>query len=83
MMELVSLIMKLHDDNFGIYNQLCRLFIFNTHLVEVIVGTPCDGVEEHEVLKVGDLSPLPLLRHVRRPERGSWLINIKNKMKIN
>lgn len=23
-----------------------------------------DGVEEHEVLEVGDLSPLPLLRHV-------------------
>lgn len=24
----------------------------------------CDGVEEHEILKVGDLSPLPALSHV-------------------
>ncbi len=24
----------------------------------------CDGVEKHEVLKVGDLSPLPALGHV-------------------
>lgn len=24
----------------------------------------CNGVEEHEVLKIGDLSPLPALRHV-------------------
>ena len=34
----------------------------------------CDGVEEHEVLKVGDLPPLPALGHVGRFEqlpRGS------------
>lgn len=28
----------------------------------------CDGVKEHEVLKVGDFSPLPSLRHVGRLE---------------
>ena len=28
----------------------------------------CNSVEEHEVLKVGDLSPLPALSHVRRLE---------------
>lgn len=28
----------------------------------------CNSVEEHEVLKVGDLSPLPALRHVGRLE---------------
>lgn len=28
----------------------------------------CNGVEEHEVLKVGDLSPLPALSHVGRLE---------------
>lgn len=29
----------------------------------------CNGVEEHEVLKVGDLSSLPALRHVGRLEQ--------------
>jgi len=33
-------------------------------LVQVIVRPAGDGVEEHEVLKVGDLPPLPLLGHV-------------------
>lgn len=28
----------------------------------------CDGVEEHEVLEVGDLPPLPALGHVGRLE---------------
>lgn len=32
------------------------------------VNFTCNGVEEHEVLKVGDLSPLPALRHVGRLE---------------
>ena len=41
---------------------------FSTHLVEVVVCAAGDGVEEHEVLEVGDLPPLPLLRHVSRPE---------------
>ena len=30
------------------------------------VDCTCNSVEEHEVLKVGDLSPLPALRHVGR-----------------
>ena len=41
--------------------------LFSYCLVEVVVGAAGDRVEEHEVLKVGDLAPLPLLRHVRRP----------------
>ena len=36
----------------------------SAYLVEVVVGAAGDGVEEHEVLKVGDLPPLPLLGHV-------------------
>lgn len=28
----------------------------------------CDSIKEHEVLKVGDFSPLPSLRHVGRLE---------------
>lgn len=32
------------------------------------VDFTCNSVEEHEVLKVGDLSPLPALSHVGRLE---------------
>ncbi len=35
---------------------------------QVVVGPSGDGVEEHEVLEVGDFSPLPLLGHVGCPE---------------
>lgn len=31
-----------------------------------------DGVEEHEVLEVGDLPPLPALGHVGRFEKLPW-----------
>ncbi len=34
-------------------------------LIEVVVGTACYGVEEHQILKVRDLASLPFGRHVR------------------
>ncbi len=49
-------------------------FIISSTLVTCAVMTTgtelftCNSVEEHEVLKVGDLSPLPALRHVGRLE---------------
>ena len=36
----------------------------NGVLVQVIVRPPRDRVQEHQVLEVGDLPPLPLLRHI-------------------
>jgi len=33
-------------------------------LVEVVEAAPGDRVQEHEVVEVADLAPLPLVRHV-------------------
>ena len=33
-------------------------------LVEIVVGPPRYRVQEHQILKVGYLTPLPLLSHV-------------------
>ncbi len=44
-------------------------------LVEVVVGPPRNGVEEHEVLKVGDLASLPLGGHI-----GGSVVVVKNQV---
>ena len=42
-------------------------YVFCPH--QVIVSSSGNCVEEHQILKVGDLSPLPLLGHVGSPEQ--------------
>ena len=37
-------------------------------LVQVVVGAARDGVQVHQVVKVRDLPPLPLLHHARHLE---------------
>lgn len=49
-----------------------RLSRIRAHKLWLKVDLTCNSVEEHEVLKVGDLSPLPALRHVGGLEELTW-----------